>query len=395
MFPAVLPLSEAKIGFWMRKTVSKYPICQTNCLQNNLDLLKTAKEMSLSVYFLVLPCLVCAVFFPILLLKKNKSYPHMYITAISLIASVALFADSCMVIDEVSDRVLRICELLRILSVPLLFPLLNLYLLSIESEKFKGGLHTAIAWLFIPLALFASALTVFICGEEDTIIYRIICIYAFKGILIIEILTLAIYTVRVLVLAGFGPVSYCRYMFRIEDSTPKKVQTMNVLIIFVLCVSRTAMGREWGIEHEWFSAFLFFLIAVAFTNLFLTALLSTDSSMVKSPAEDHSLLSRFEKLMLKDEFYLTPGITIPMVADRLGTRPDLVTALIRGQYEMSFASFINTKRVEYAKRYMLQHRDVKSAEVADECGYDSAQSFCRAFKNIEGLSPGQWLRSAS
>lgn len=364
--------------------------------------------MSLSVYLIILPCIVCAVFFPIFLMRREKSVAHRLVALIAAVSAVALFADSCMVIDELSDRMLSIAELLRILSVPLLLPLFNIYLVSLSGVMDHRHLRIALFWMGVPLALFASTLLILALGMKDSMLYEIVCIHVFKGLLLVEIISLSIYLVRNMKMSGFGIIHYARYIGSDEEATPKQVQTVNVAVIFCLCISRTAMGREWGIEHEWISALLFLLIAQAFLFFFLTAPLSnmekirfhmsfTPMTLANSEEEIASgtVLAAYRQLMEKDGFYRTPGITTAMIADRLKTQPEIVTAIIKGQYATTFPLHINNLRIRFSKQYMKDHPGAKMAEVADECGYDSAQSFCRAFKNMEGISPGQWMAVSS
>lgn len=355
-------------------------------------------------YLIILPCIVCAVFFPIFLLRRSKSVSHRLVALIAAVSAVALFSDSCMVISDLSDRMLSIAELLRILSVPLLLPLLNIYLVSLSGTVEHRHFRTALFWMGVPLALFASTLLIMVLGMKDSRLYEIVCIYIFKGILLVEIISLSIYLVRSMMTSGFDFLHYARYIRSDEEATPMQVQTVNVAVIFCLCVFRTAMGREWGIEHEWISALLFLLIAQAFLLFFLTAPLSnlekihfrmSFTPMTLANAEEEiasgTVLAAYRQLMEKDGFYRTPGITTAMIADRLKTQPEIVTAIIKGQYATTFPSHINNLRIRFSKQYMKDHPGAKMAEVADECGYDSAQSFCRAFKNIEGISPGQWM----
>lgn len=360
--------------------------------------------MSLSVYFIILPCIVCAVFFSVFLLRRSKSVSHKLVTAISFLSAVALFADSCIVIDDVSDNLLNLSELLRILSVPILLPLFNIYLVSLSGKMDLRYGRYALMWMTVPLALFTCTLLILAMGLKDSRIYDIVCIYAFKGILLIEIITLSIYLIRCMKISGFGILHYFRYLFAETEASPKDVQTVNIFIIFCLCVFRTAMGREWGIEHEWISAVLFLVISQAFLHLYLTAPLSelgkirfkmsfTPMTLANSEEEnvERTVLASYRHLMEKEEFFRTPGITIGMIAGKLNTDSDIVAAIVKGQYKTTFPAHINNMRVQFSKRYIKNHPGAKMSEVADECGYDSAQSFCRAFKNLEGLSPGQWL----
>ena len=114
-------------------------------------------------------------------------------------------------------------------------------------------------------------------------------------------------------------------------------------------------------------------------------------SAVAKSWNDDSLLSRFEQMMLHEQAFLEPGLTLSGVAERLHSNKTYVSRLVNNTYNMPFPDLINTLRVDYAEQFIVLHRDAKQQEVATACGFTSASSFNNVFKKITGMTPKIWL----
>ena len=106
---------------------------------------------------------------------------------------------------------------------------------------------------------------------------------------------------------------------------------------------------------------------------------------------DDSLLAKFQALMLNEQLFLQPSLTLADVADRLHTNKTYVSKMVNNTYNLGFPELLNTLRVDYAEQYLLSHRDAKQEEVARACGFLSASSFNNIFKKITGVTPKIWL----
>ena len=109
---------------------------------------------------------------------------------------------------------------------------------------------------------------------------------------------------------------------------------------------------------------------------------------------DDSLLSRFQTLMLNDQLFLKPSLSLADVAERLHTNKTYVSKLVNNAYNLGFPELLNTLRIDYAEQYLLNHRDAKQEEVARACGFLSASSFNNIFKKTTGVTPKMWLARA-
>ena len=109
---------------------------------------------------------------------------------------------------------------------------------------------------------------------------------------------------------------------------------------------------------------------------------------------DDSLLARFQSLMVNEQLFLQPSLSLQDVAERLHTNKTYISKLVNNTFNLGFPELLNTLRIDYAEQYLLNHRDAKQNEVAKACGFLSASSFNNVFKKITGVTPKVWLLSS-
>ena len=64
-------------------------------------------------------------------------------------------------------------------------------------------------------------------------------------------------------------------------------------------------------------------------------------------------------------------------------------------YEKGFAHFINEKRVERAKKLLVNNHHLSLEGIGYEAGFNSKSSFFATFKKLTGQTPAQYKRSLS
>ncbi len=114
------------------------------------------------------------------------------------------------------------------------------------------------------------------------------------------------------------------------------------------------------------------------------------NAVADSWGEDE-LLNRFQTLMRDEMLFLQPRLSLDDVADKLQTNKFTVSKLVNNAYNLGFPELINTLRIDYAEQYLLNHRDARQNEVAQQCGFLSASSFNTIFKKITGVTPKVWV----
>jgi AraC-like DNA-binding protein len=102
-------------------------------------------------------------------------------------------------------------------------------------------------------------------------------------------------------------------------------------------------------------------------------------------------------LIETDRVYAVPGLTIGMLAERLGEREYKVRQIINSQLGFrNFNAFLNHYRVREARRLLADpdQNAVGIAEIAYRLGYASLGPFNRAFKEMVGHTPSEFRKAA-
>ena len=109
--------------------------------------------------------------------------------------------------------------------------------------------------------------------------------------------------------------------------------------------------------------------------------------------EDSVLFKVIQEKMENERIYLNPGLSVVDLAKSIGSNRTYVSASINSQSGKSFATYVNTYRVEYAKTIMKKDGKLSIAQVAEMSGFASEESFRRNFRNITGKTPSNWTGS--
>ena len=112
-----------------------------------------------------------------------------------------------------------------------------------------------------------------------------------------------------------------------------------------------------------------------------------------SGAWDDSLIARFRALMIEEQLFLHPSLSLTDVAERLRTNKTYISKLVNNTYDMGFPELLNVLRIDYAEQYLMNHKNAKQEDVAKVSGFLSASSFNSIFKKVTGVTPKVWLAS--
>lgn len=116
-------------------------------------------------------------------------------------------------------------------------------------------------------------------------------------------------------------------------------------------------------------------------------------SLMDKSLDRSSLMGQFQRLMLEEQLYLQPGLSLSDVADRLETNKTYISKLVNNTYNIGFPELLNILRIDYAEHYIMVHKDAKQEQIAQECGFFSASSFNTVFKKVTGMTPKVWIAS--
>lgn len=105
---------------------------------------------------------------------------------------------------------------------------------------------------------------------------------------------------------------------------------------------------------------------------------------------DSALMQRICELMESQKLYLSSDLKLSDVASALGTNRNYISDCINSQRGCSFTQFVNTYRVEHAKKLLRSQSDMKISEVCTASGFASENTFFRTFKAVTGMTPSEY-----
>ncbi|MFQ5648673.1 MAG: helix-turn-helix domain-containing protein [bacterium] len=115
-----------------------------------------------------------------------------------------------------------------------------------------------------------------------------------------------------------------------------------------------------------------------------------------TPGKAEAYLHRLKQLMAEAKPYLESEINLQTLAKRLGMPSHHLSQIINDKLHCNFFEFINSHRVEEAKRRIAAPRNhhLNLAEIGLEVGFNSISSFNAAFKKHAGMTPSQFRNEA-
>ena len=94
----------------------------------------------------------------------------------------------------------------------------------------------------------------------------------------------------------------------------------------------------------------------------------------------------------KEKPYLNPDFQLMDLRQVLPLNRTYLSQLINAEYGCSFYQWVNSLRIEEAKRLMTEQPDLRIQEIAERCGFSSAGVFSRAFYRETGVLPSKWVK---
>lgn len=96
------------------------------------------------------------------------------------------------------------------------------------------------------------------------------------------------------------------------------------------------------------------------------------------------------KLIDQDQIYLKNDLRLDEVAQLMYTNRAYVSKVIKNEYNCSFSSYINGKRIEFSMDLMRLDPSITQEIIAEKSGFINAQSYSRTFKKMVGTPPKEW-----
>lgn len=112
--------------------------------------------------------------------------------------------------------------------------------------------------------------------------------------------------------------------------------------------------------------------------------------------EDRRLFVEMDSKVTRDRLFLKPGLGRDDLMRLIGVDKNRFGKMMSKHSDASNTSvYINTKRVEYGAKLLLEHPEYTIATVATECGMSNTVTFNRTFKEIYNMTPSEYREKIS
>lgn len=119
------------------------------------------------------------------------------------------------------------------------------------------------------------------------------------------------------------------------------------------------------------------------------------STLTKDRADRY--VRRLLETMEKEKLYLDSDLTLQKLAGRLSIHPHHLSQVINERLHQNFFDFINSYRVEEAKKRLIDpsEKHFSIIAIAGEVGFNSKSAFNSVFKKYVNMTPSEWRKTSS
>lgn len=377
------------------------------------------------------PMFTCAFWFIALVLDYKRYDRAKIVLAIFMfVATVHFFCQAAFCNSEY-ELTYRI-DTIYIYVTLSVFPLYHLYIRALTDRK-KITIRSL--WIFLPAIIIGTiggVLYGMMSPEEaeafiHQVSFREAGTYAFSTIgklqrtnLFIMDITFALLIIPV---AYYGVIRINRYNRQLLEYysnqegkrlAPVKLWLYAFLYACFMSFGFNAMGRYHFVEPMWmlFIASFFFVVMLftlgfaGFRQDFTIDDLVKDETKadvsekvmpeIISGQDNQIRMKQLETRLLllleEEELFRESDLRISDLATRMGSNRVYVSRIINQNLRTSFSDLINSYRVEYAKKLLIESRTTLMPinEIVESSGFSSESSFFRIFKSTTGVSPKIW-----
>lgn len=100
-------------------------------------------------------------------------------------------------------------------------------------------------------------------------------------------------------------------------------------------------------------------------------------------------LTRLNQLMATERIYMDPELSLPKLAARLALSPHQLSELLNARLGKGFSRYLRELRIGAAKSMLCHEPSASVLSVGLSVGFTSQSNFYEAFREIEGMTPGQ------
>jgi len=100
-----------------------------------------------------------------------------------------------------------------------------------------------------------------------------------------------------------------------------------------------------------------------------------------------------KKTIVEEKYYLKPGVNIQDMSHYLKVGRTTLSLYINNEEGKNFNMWINSLRIEEAKKLLIEYPKHNLIEISEMVGYSESSNFSRQFKIITNESPSYWRQN--
>ncbi len=118
----------------------------------------------------------------------------------------------------------------------------------------------------------------------------------------------------------------------------------------------------------------------------------TASSLQRDRYLSEPYVSQVKQYLAEHQPYLQSTISLERLAQDVGVPAKALSIIINNIYDCSFSEYIGQRRLDHAKKLLIDSPKMKIEEVAAASGFNSRSSFFSIFKKVQGCTPSTFRK---
>ena len=207
---------------------------------------------------------------------------------------------------------------------------------------------------------------------------------------------------------GSGYVIWLAHtLYQLRDQRNRfKQEILALILMFVIAITVLILGLFIPVlSKDLFYAYYAINIGLAFFVVVLILLRSPEITHEVSEAAQASYiastlekidtdaaLEKIETLMQKEKLYEHEDLNLNTLAEAIDLTPHQLSELINTRLGKGFSHYLREYRIQEAKRLLIKEPKASVLSIGLEVGFTSQSNFYAAFRQIEGMAPGQFRK---
>lgn len=375
----------------------------------------------------VLPFLLCLFWTVLFLLDYHSLYSPQKVFLVYLVVCTLLYLSHALFFNRIVSA-FKLMEGIYAFCTIAVYPLFYLYITSLTNEMAVTkkrlwvltpavviGLSAIFFYLFMSKAEHLQFVNTLFYGKESL---PPEAPWYMKAQSIRVLVMKVVFAVQIIPVGYFG-IKHLRdfedkiqeFYSNTENRSVKKVRAMLItFIVFSLCsIVVNYLGRQYFSNRLLlitmmaliFSVLLYALAYISYKQTFSIEELNRDLKEgdenrveCEAPETDKELKEKILQLMQEEEFFRKKDLRLTDMAQELCSNRTYISKLINQEFQMTFSDFVNSYRIDYFKKSVMDHRtDGNWLDRIEMAGFTSEGTFYRNFKKFTGTTPEKWQKT--